>query len=516
MRWKLALIATLAALGSPVAVTTPPPTWGGLEPGPHDVGFRLIETTDRSRAIQSDRVTGRAYPRPVRVYAWYPAEIGPDARPLTFGRYADLATLDIWPPEMLGKARMRTGYDGRPLARSLGAERFEELRAQPVAAVEDAPAADGTFPLVVVGQGLYYESPVAHAILCEFLASHGLVVVTAPLVGTHSPLVNLDVIDLETQVRDMEFVIARARELPFVSPDALGAFGYDMGGMAALILAMRNPDVDALAVVDAAILFGHPAGIPVDSPHHDPSLLRVPWFHGTQRQFGTRPEDHDGLSMFDDAVYSDRYLLLSDGMAHDDYSSYALNEGREGVIGYWAPKPGGEAERYRTVCTYLVRFLRAHLAGDDSSRRFLARDPEEVAPGLGFTLEHRAASPPTPVYSDFLNALLSGDVEGAVSMAESIRKSDPDGPLLQERVLIRLGYHLIGSWEMYDEAIAVFRVNADIHPESVNAWDSLGEAHIFKGNDEEAIRLYRKVLELDPENDRAKRILSRLGERGES
>ena len=66
---------------------------------------------------------------------------------------------------------------------------------------------------------------------------------------------------------------------------------------------------------------------------------------------------------------------------------------------------------------------------------------------------------------------------------------------------------------MYDEAIAVLRLNTELHPESVFAWDSLGEAYIFKGDDQEAIRLFRKVLELDPENARAKRILARLEER---
>ena len=51
--------------------------------------------------------------------------------------------------------------------------------------------------------------------------------------------------DLETQVRDLQFAVARARQLPFVSQDKLAVMGLDMGGMAALLLAMRNPDVGA-------------------------------------------------------------------------------------------------------------------------------------------------------------------------------------------------------------------------------------------------------------------------------
>jgi hypothetical protein len=34
----------------------------------------------------------------------------------------------------------------------------------------------------------------------------------------------------------MEFVIARARRLRFVNPDTLGVLGFDLGGMAGLLL----------------------------------------------------------------------------------------------------------------------------------------------------------------------------------------------------------------------------------------------------------------------------------------
>ena len=234
-----------------------------------------------------------------------------------------------------------------------------------------------------------------------------------------------------------------------------------------------------------------------------------------QRQFGTRPEGHDGLSLFDDAYHADRYLLLTDGLEHDDYTSYALVEERGPVMGYWAPKTGGQEERYRVVCVYLLRFFQAYLMGDPAGKEFLGLGPDVVAPGLGFTLEHRVAVPPAPTYPDFLNALLAGDVEAAITLARGIRDSDPGSPLLSERVLIRLGYHLIGKWEMYDEAITVFRLNTEIHPDSANAWDSLGEGYIFAGRREEAIPMFRKVLELDPGNERARRILGRLEEPGD-
>jgi len=507
-RILILLVLATGAATSAAGDATPPS--GDLEPGPHRVGFRLVDELDLSRSIRVAGADPAVRPRPVRVYVWYPAKPAPEADPMRFARYAALADDDVWAGDVLDGARERMAFARRPLARSLTPERLEALLAQPVLAVENAEPVAGTFPLIVVAQGLYYESPIAHAMLCEHLAGRGFVVATAPLVGTHSPLVSLDVIDLETQVRDLEFVIARVRALPFADPDKLGVLGYDMGGMAGVVLAMRNPDVDAFAGIDTGILFGHPAGIPEASPHHDPALLRAPWFHATQRPFGTTPEGFEGVGLFDAAVYSERYLLLTDGMGHADFNSYALVDDRDAVMGYWAPRNGGERKRYEAVVGYLDAFFSAYLTGDAKGRALLTRDPEEVAPGLGFTLERRSAASPSPTYPDFLNALLAGETARAKQIARELCNHEPQHPLLQGPVINRLGYHLLSSWELYDEAIAVFELNVEWNPETVNVHDSLGEAHMLAGNDDLAILNFNKVLELDPENQRARRILESL------
>jgi len=484
---------------------------GDLAAGPHEVGFRILEELDRSRAIRTGDSSSSVHPRPIRVYVWYPAKGSDDSRPMTFGRYAEAADADVWSDELLDGVRERTAYAERPFARSLGRERYEEVLRLPVRAAEGSHPAPGTFPLIVIGQGLYYESPITHAVLGELLASHGFVVATCPLVGTQSPLVRLDLIDLETQVRDMEFVIARVRQESFVSQERLGLFGFDMGGMSAVVLAMRNPDVDAFASVDAGILFGHasaiPSGIPFSSPHFDPARLRSPWLHATQRAFASPPPGEEGSSLFDHAVHADRYLILVDGMRHADFTSYALVQDRAPIRGYWQPEKGGEKESYEALSLYVSNFFRAYLAGDDDRREFLSKDPDQVVPGIELTVEHRAPSPSGPTHADFLNALLAGDVSAATEMATAIHKDRSDSPHLEEPILIRLGFHLLSSWGMSDEGIAVLRLNTDLHPQSVSTWETLGDGYLWIDDRERAGPCFRKVLELDPENERAQRIL---------
>ncbi len=153
-----------------------------------------------------------------------------------------------------------------------------------------------------------------------------------------------------------------------MSPERLGLVGFDMGGMAALILSMRNADVDVLVSLDCALLFSRlasiPSGIPATAQDYDPALLRQPRLHVVQRRMGVEPFAHDGPSLFDTARASERSLLLVDDMAHADFTSFALIPNRRPMAGYWGPWEPGIAVRYETVCSIVRLFLTSHLQSD--------------------------------------------------------------------------------------------------------------------------------------------------------
>lgn len=60
-----------------------------------------------------------------------------------------------------------------------------------------------------------------------------------------------------------------------------------------------------------------------------------------------------------------------------------------------------------------------------------------------------------------------------------------------------MGYDYLES-DRIESAIAVFRLNTETFPASANAWDSLAEAMLARGDVEMALRYYRHALELDP------------------
>ena len=61
-----------------------------------------------------------------------------------------------------------------------------------------------------------------------------------------------------------------------------------------------------------------------------------------------------------------------------------------------------------------------------------------------------------------------------------------------------------------DQAIEIFAINVERHPESWNVYDSLGEALAESGDVAAAIRNYEKSLELNPENENAVAMLAKL------
>lgn len=75
-----------------------------------------------------------------------------------------------------------------------------------------------------------------------------------------------------------------------------------------------------------------------------------------------------------------------------------------------------------------------------------------------------------------------------------------------------LGYTMLYGLKDVKKAIEFFEYNLSNFPNSANAYDSLGEAYMVKGDKARAIQNYKKSLELDPDNHNAARMIRELKE----
>ena len=79
-----------------------------------------------------------------------------------------------------------------------------------------------------------------------------------------------------------------------------------------------------------------------------------------------------------------------------------------------------------------------------------------------------------------------------------------------EGVLNSFGYQFLYQLNDRAKAAKYFEMNAGYYPASPNVWDSLGELFVVMGDSQEAIKMYQKVLALDPENENARKRLVEL------
>lgn len=93
-------------------------------------------------------------------------------------------------------------------------------------------------------------------------------------------------------------------------------------------------------------------------------------------------------------------------------------------------------------------------------------------------------------------------------MDDPLHRFIPD----QEETINTLGYRLLGE-KILDGAVRIFELNAHEHPNSANAYDSLGEGYADSGDTQKAIQAYRKSVELNPGNNGAKRMILKLEEK---
>ncbi|MBP1766834.1 MAG: beta-lactamase domain protein [Candidatus Aminicenantes bacterium] len=88
-------------------------------------------------------------------------------------------------------------------------------------------------------------------------------------------------------------------------------------------------------------------------------------------------------------------------------------------------------------------------------------------------------------------------------------KAEKGRYFFNERQFNTAGYMLLHSGRV-DEAITIFRMNAELFPGSWNVYDSLAEAYAVKGEIGPAIQFYEKSLQLNPDNQNAQERLKNL------
>jgi CubicO group peptidase (beta-lactamase class C family) len=101
-------------------------------------------------------------------------------------------------------------------------------------------------------------------------------------------------------------------------------------------------------------------------------------------------------------------------------------------------------------------------------------------------------------------------INAALQMFYALKNGKSGDYDLGESELNTLGYQLLYGDRRVSDAVAIFKLNANEHPVSSNAFDSLGEAYRVNGERNLAIISYTKAVLLDPTNEHAAGELKKL------
>jgi len=116
---------------------------------------------------------------------------------------------------------------------------------------------------------------------------------------------------------------------------------------------------------------------------------------------------------------------------------------------------------------------------------------------------------PTEKVADFYSRLLDEPVVRANVLLKNTVREKKDRCYFSESELLTMGFHLLVE-KRNDEAQAIWHFAVQVYPRSSRLHVYLGEASRIEGNIEQAVQLYKKALELDPNNAKAKNMLNKL------
>jgi dienelactone hydrolase len=462
--------------------------WGELRTGKFGVGYRSLYEADVARAYDSDyAINGAAAPkkpRPIFLALWYPA--APD-------QSAAMVYRDYFRAPSGESAATEFAQRLRKITRDMAAEftlgkkfdlfteddraAWDGLLATPVFATLDARPAAGRFPVVIYHPGLsgtFQEDSVA----CEYLASHGYVVVTSAFQSADSSTVKI-ANDLATSLEDLNFVLRYAATLPFAAVGKVAAMGHDFGAQAALAWrAQPNSSVDAVVSLDnnAAYLgLEQSPGLQSALAANPSSTVPVLLFADGRR--------HPRVEQFRQFLkFAPVYESTMDGLPHNAFVS-------QGAL----TREDEAHAAYETVCRLTLQFLEAYLRDDSKARQAL-----ETSAEVHFQRPLVAAPTAAQVVK-----LYTSDRPAATAALTNLVKTSADSDLL-----------LNAAMQLFEEgrtreAAGLLTWSARALPKSARVQCALGQGLAAMGDKSGARAAFEKALQLvseDPGLDASVRV----------
>ncbi|RDY60045.1 hypothetical protein [Flagellimonas nanhaiensis] len=516
--------------------------------GKYTVGFQSYNLYDHSRSFSVDENgnalrVGQKRSRPIQMCVWYPAR--PENKtPLKYEDYFVLKAHEVGEVSEFDKETLIKNFiENEQVDKS---RLLQELNVE-MRAIKDAnPETSQKFPVVIYGPS-WWSTAFENALLFEFLASHGYVIVSSPSVGPESREMPISRIGVETQARDMEFLLAQTHEFPNADMDKIAVAGFSLGGLSNVLMMARNKTIDAWIGMDPSI---HEAyEFFSESPYEDYSRFTKPSL------FINTVGYMNALPFYDKLIYSDAFMVNLPKIEHTDLASqfvklYGNPEDLESV--------NKKTRAYKMVSKYILTFLNNVLYSNSDFEELrqnvfasstvdtsfvqtrskkglpsvdkivLKNNPQDIISLLNTTLNSNGISnfPVTDLQKLIFLASEKEELEKVSHLMRWYQSNYED--TFHEKVLVHIGFeemlkkfpllykdnqgcqftydevnhtaHLLSMSGKGEEALDYFILNTKLNPESPKAFFNLGIGYYRMKDLANAKPNFEKCLELGPDS----------------
>ncbi|AKP53321.1 alpha/beta hydrolase [Cyclobacterium amurskyense] len=473
-----------------------------LEKGPYSVGFLHYTSADSSRTYS--RIydySNEKIARPIPISIWYPSTQNVDS--ITSLRVLDYLQIlkeeEEW--ENLPNEQILNWfyYANSPANQAHLKEKTN--------AYTDLEKAEGKYPLVVYAPS-FQASSIENFALCEYLASEGFIVIASPSRGTETRWFgNKPEKEIETQARDVEFLIKKAMQLPNADPNKIAVMGFSFGGLSNVTAQMRNENIKAMVSLDGTERYQY--ALLKKSPFFDLNKLDVPYLHMAQKDIPEMVLKEDKIDstlntrfdLYDSLSLNRTYRLKFLDLTHAYFSTLGvLFEVRD------TRQDKSDLEimnAYKWVSILSLSFLKAYLLDDNMAKTTFKGQLEQISTNNKIISYQKKGQKGTAfTFNDFNDLAASKDYNGLWELYEQSKIKHPNLNL-PEGSLNTLGLQLIFNSKTSNQGVNVFNLAIRLYPKSANLYDSLAEGFLYLGNHKKAIVNFKKSLDLNPHNQNA-------------
>lgn len=351
--------------------------------GVYKVGFRSNIVYDESRAALNEQTSKKG--RAIHISVWYPATIAADTKPMAFKVYTDDITRMINPAPVSAAGSRESIRQMKILTAMLHgdstilSQHVSTLLASTTKAFLAPTPLNDKFPVI-----FYPENTWLNNIMCEYIASHGYIVVSTSRHGSSSAEFEWQSVNgIETLVKDSQFALSViVRQFKLKQPP-VAVMGVGMNASAGLAWMMRDKNVRALVSLEGGILTRYEYELIQKSPHFNVNRVVNPMLviHS--------PHESVNPALIDNYTHADRHMLHLPRMSEFYYLNFGVwQHTMPGILG---PAPGDTKTGFKWEATYTLNFLDWQLKQKESGKLFFTKTPDQLGIPKGLVEYHLKA-----------------------------------------------------------------------------------------------------------------------------